>query len=145
MIDLHEVKHTRVLRGALSLNLTDHRLLRTKLSLAVQKKTRHLAKPPLKKLNIRGLKDAGIAEDLCAHITIKLEEDHATSPPTDDLEVLWSRLRNTTYEASLSVLGTLKRKHQDWFDDNDQQIQHLLKEMHLKHKAWLSDKTSNLN
>ena len=42
------------------------------------------------------------------------------------------------------MLGTLKRKHQDWFNDNNQQLQHLLKEMNLKHKAWLSNKTSNL-
>ena len=33
----------------------------------------------------------------------------------------------------------LNRKHQDWFDENDEEIKGLLEEKHQKHKAYLSD------
>ena len=39
----------------------------------------------------------------------------------------------------MDSLGPVSRKHQDWFDDNDGEIQGLLDEEHQKHKAHLSD------
>ena len=32
-----------------------------------------------------------------------------------------------------------KINHQDWFDDNDSEIQSLLAEKHAAHKNWLAD------
>ena len=37
---------------------------------------------------------------------------------------------------------TVSHKHQDWFDENDKEIQGLLEEKHQKHKADLSDTSS---
>ena len=34
------------------------------------------------------------------------------------------------------------RKHKDWFDENDEEIQGLIEEKHQKHKAYLSDTSS---
>ena len=34
----------------------------------------------------------------------------------------------------MDSLGPLSRKHQDWFDENDKEIQGLLEEKHQKHK-----------
>ena len=42
-------------------------------------------------------------------------------------------------------LGPVFRKHQDWFDENDGEIQGLLEEKHEKHKAYLSDTSSVSN
>ena len=33
------------------------------------------------------------------------------------------------------TLGPVSRKHQDWFDENNKEIQGLLEEKHQKHKA----------
>ena len=38
----------------------------------------------------------------------------------------------------MDSLGPVSRKHQDWFDENDKEIQGLLEEKHQKHKAYSS-------
>ena len=43
-----------------------------------------------------------------------------------DIEKAWQELRDATYCASAEVLGFVERKHQDWFDENDQGISVLL-------------------
>ena len=48
------------------------------------------------------------------------------------------------YESSSCVLGFVRRKHQDWFDENDETICDELKHMHDTHRAWIADKNSNL-
>ena len=42
----------------------------------------------------------------------------------------------------MNSLGPVSHKHQDWFDENDKEIQGLLEEKHQKHKAYLSDISS---
>ena len=46
------------------------------------------------------------------------------------------------HSASLEVLGLPFRKHQDWFDDNNTEVQQLIEKMHSSHKAWIDDKNS---
>ena len=45
----------------------------------------------------------------------------------------------------MDSLGPVSRKHQDWFDENDEEIQGLLEGKHQKHKAYLSDTSSVSN
>ena len=45
----------------------------------------------------------------------------------------------------MDSLGPVSRKHQDWFDESDVEIQGLLEEKHQKHKAYLSDTSSVSN
>jgi len=40
------------------------------------------------------------------------------------------------------VLGFVKSKHQDWFDDNNTAIAGLLDDMHKTHHTWLQHKGS---
>ena len=42
----------------------------------------------------------------------------------------------------MDSLGPVSHKHQDWFDENDKEIQELLEENTKKHKAYLSDTSS---
>ena len=42
----------------------------------------------------------------------------------------------------MDCLGPVSRKYQDWFDENDEEIQGLLVEKHQKHKAYLNDTSS---
>ena len=41
-------------------------------------------------------------------------------------ETTWDAFRTSVYEACEKVLGHWRRKHQDWFDENDSEIQLLL-------------------
>ena len=45
----------------------------------------------------------------------------------------------------MDSLGPVSRRHQDWFDENDEEIQGLFEEKHQKHKAYLSDSSSVSN
>ena len=49
----------------------------------------------------------------------------------------------TPSTSEMDSLGPVSRKHQDWFDENDEEIQGLLEEKYQKHKAYLSDTSSN--
>ncbi len=55
----------------------------------------------------------------------------------------WKALRDAIHTTSLEVLGLPLRKHQDWFDDNNAEVQQLIREMHSAHKAWIDDKNSS--
>jgi len=40
----------------------------------------------------------------------------------DDLEAAWSSFRDAVYNTAKSVLGHPRKKHQDWFNENNQEI-----------------------
>ncbi|VDM01452.1 unnamed protein product [Schistocephalus solidus] len=63
----------------------------------------------------------------CNQITEKLEDLHA---PDDNatVETRWCQLRNVIQSTALEVLGRARRQHQDWFDENDADINNLLAE-----------------
>jgi len=54
----------------------------------------------------------------------------------------WDSLKTTVHSADLQVLGLATRNHQDWFDENDVEIQTLLEEKSQLHRAHQSDPTS---
>ena len=64
---------------------------------------------------------------------------------SDDPEENWSVFRDTVHSSAMDSLGPVSRKHQDWFDENDEEIQGLFEEKHQKHKACLSDTSSVSN
>ena len=53
----------------------------------------------------------------------------------DDLEAAWSSFRDAVYSTAESVLGHPRKKHQDWFDENNQEILGLLAEKKAAHAA----------
>ena len=50
--------------------------------------------------------------------------------------------RHPVHSSAMDSLGPVSRKHQDWFDENDKEIQGLLEEKHQKHKAYLRNTSS---
>ncbi|KAK6961584.1 Craniofacial development protein 2 [Biomphalaria glabrata] len=54
-----------------------------------------------------------------------------------DVENSWNKLRDSVYSLASSVLGQPKRKHQDWFDENNVQIEQLLTHKQHCFKAFL--------
>ena len=64
---------------------------------------------------------------------------------SDDQEENWTVFRDTIHSSAMDSLGPVSRKHQDWFDENDEEIQGLLEEKHEKPKAYLSNTSSVSN
>ena len=51
---------------------------------------------------------------------------------SDDPEENWTVFRDTVHSLAMDSLGPVSRKHQDWFDENDEEIQGLLEEKQEK-------------
>ena len=45
---------------------------------------------------------------------------------SDDPDENWTVFRDIVYSSAMDSLGRVTRKHQDWFDENDEKIQGLL-------------------
>ena len=65
-----------------------------------------------------------------------------SSKDTTNVEEAWQGFKLRVLHASERTLGFVRRKHQDWFDDNDPEIQTMLDQMHRQHIAWINDKNS---
>ena len=59
-----------------------------------------------------------------------------------NLDENWTVFRDTVHSSAMDSLGPVSRKCQDWFDENDEEIQGFLEVKHPKHNAYLSDTSS---
>ena len=95
-----------------------------------------------KRLDVSKLKQdskrQAFINDICSRLDAM--ELHSDNP-----EENWTVFRDMVYSSAMNSLGPVSRKHQDWFDENDEEIQGLLEEKHQKHKAYLSDTSSVSN
>lgn len=119
---------------------TDHRLVISKLDIHIKPKRRPQGKTtPPKRLNTSKLKEEQTANSLISDLNNKLA--NLTSENTS-VEEEWETLKNLVYTSSSEKLGLVKRKHQDWFDENDVQIKSLLDKKHRLHLAFHCDPNS---
>lgn len=138
--DLREVHSTRVMRGTSS--WSDHRLVRCIVALDPCPPKRRGAQPRRRRLDVSRLS----IPDVKHQLQRKLDETLASNPesnvdqPTCHSE--WEAIKNATYKAAAEVLGMQVRKHQDWFDEQDDEACALLDDMHKTHLAWINDKNS---
>ena len=98
--------------------------------------TRQGKKGP-KKFNVSKLKQdskrQAFVNDLCSRLD-------ALEHSSEDVDESWTVFRDTVHSSAMDSLGPVSRKHQDWFDENDKEIQGLLEEKHHKPKAYLAEK-----
>ena len=92
-----------------------------------------------KKLDVSKLKQdskrQAFVNDLCSRLD-------ALEHSSEDVDESWTIFRDTVYSSAMDFLGPVSRKHQDWFDENDKEIQGLLEKKHQKHKAYLRNTSS---
>ncbi|BHF60313.1 hypothetical protein SprV_0100327700 [Sparganum proliferum] len=70
--------------------------------------------------------------------------DAAAAYEDASVEERWCQLRDTVKSTALAVLGHGRRQHQDWFDDNDAAISHLLAEKNRLHKVYVDQPTDDI-
>ena len=92
-----------------------------------------------RKLDVSRLKCTGIQSELQEKLCELLP---ALPVDTHTAEHAWTVFRDAVFSAAETALGFCKRKHQDWFDQNDQDILTLIEAKCSAHAAWLSDKNS---
>ena len=121
---------------------TDHRFVVSKLNLRIQPARRPQSKKVPKRLDLSKLKQDSKRQAFFNDICSRLDAKELRS---DDPEENWTVFRDTIHSSAMDSLGPVSRKHQDWFDENDEEIQGNLEEKHQKHKAYLSDTSSVSN
>ena len=122
---------------------TDHRLVVSKLNLRIQPARRPQGKKVPKRLDVSKLKQDGKRQAFINDIYSRLDAMELTS---DDQEENVTVFRDTVHSSAMDSLGPISRcKHQDWFDENDEEIQGLLEEKHEEHMAYLNDTSSVSN
>ena len=135
--DIRDFKITRSFHA--SCYLSDHALLRSKTSLCFQRRRVQKSMIP-KRINVLPLKNTEIQSTLSR----KLDEKLDSVEITDDIEKSWKALCEVTHSTAMEVLGLPIRKHQDWFDDQDEEAQEHIERMHQAHKVWIDDENSTI-
>ena len=111
----------------------DHRIVVSKLNLRIQPAQRPQGKKVPKRLDVSKLKQDSKRQAFISDICSQLDAMELSS---DDPEENWTVFRDTIHSSAMDSLGPVPRKHQDWFDENEEEIQGLLEEKHQKHKGY---------
>ena len=135
--DKQDVSVTKIMCGADC--WTDHRLVVNKLNLRIQPVRRPQGKKVPKKFDVSKLKQDSKRQAFVNDPCSRLDALEHSSENVDDS---WAVFRDTVHSSTMDSLGPVSRKHQDWFDENDKEIQGLLEEKHQKHKAYLRNTSS---
>ncbi len=116
-VDRNDVISTRAMRGADC--FTDHVLLRSKIHLSVRKQHNNMRRKPPGKLDVGKLKLDSVRKDFSQ----QLEEDFdRTSNENTDCLTAWNFFKDSITNIGKKVLGNPNRHHQDWFDENNEEI-----------------------
>ena len=104
--DISDVRHTRVMRGASASVFSDHRLVRSKLSLSVKKTVSHQSCQRFRKLNVSQLNDPSTSLRLKNKLITKVQELYIPSyDSASNLDALWSSLHSVVHNGSYELLG----------------------------------------
>ena len=121
---------------------TDHRLLISKLNIRIEPHRRPQEKKAPKRLDVSKLNRDNTEQALTEELHSKL---HQQSFDSRGAESDWATFRDIVYAAALEVVETTKRKHQDWFDENNESIQFMLDEKHLNDPLSAAKKAAFCN
>ena len=123
MRDLQDVCTVRVMRGAEC--GTDHHLVRGKMKLRIMRKGRAEGTKTPKRIDVSKLKD----KETCDNLEKAFE--------SVQFDGSWEKFKTLVYDTSVDVLGLRKRKHRDWFNENDHLITNLLNAKNSLHTKLL--------
>ena len=137
--DFSECLVTRVMRGAEC--GTDHLMQRMILRAAVR--------PPVRKTGVKSRKlntavlqtDRGVEQLGSTISTMLYDQEPIAEPTTSSPSAItreWTVLSKKLYLASTQVLGFRRKKHRDWFDENNEELTRLINEKNRAHNNYLS-------
>ena len=118
---------------------TDHRLIVCKLKLTLRRNRRPQGKAPPKRLDVSKLCSAEKQSELASELSSNL--DCVTLDP-GNIEQGWTDFNTTVHSCASSTVGFPVRKHQDWFNDNDDEIKELIRDKNSLIQAHCSDPSS---
>ena len=140
--DLKDFTITRAMRGAEC--WTDHRLLRSIVKIKIRPPARKQAKR--KNINRAPFHDQAKLADLRSALSDavnNLETQNLGPLPNHEyFSAKWEVISASLFSTTVSVLGNTQRRHQDWFDSNNNEIQDILRRKNQAHTAALNNPSS---
>ena len=137
-LDRNNVNVTRPMRGAEC--WTDHRLVRSKMSLRIRPPVKRRA--PNRKTQLPVTEYLGSTTGPLAEISRTLANREPQEVYANRVEEIWSTFARGVTEAAGEVLGYTKHKNQHWFDDNNAEIHRLLEERNRVYGNFLRNPSS---
>nr|XP_049577518.1 craniofacial development protein 2-like [Syngnathus scovelli] len=110
--DQHDVSITKAMTDSEA--WTDHRLIRSTMSIRLKRKRRLQKKLSRQRLNLETLNKTAALQLFQASLGESLNQEYP-----EDIEEHWSLLKSSIFDTCSAILGYKARKHQDWFDEND--------------------------
>ncbi|XP_017687220.1 PREDICTED: uncharacterized protein LOC108505570 [Lepidothrix coronata] len=126
--------HTRVMPSAEC--QTDHRLVRCKLNLILKFRPKR-GNIPRRRLQVNDLQSATVRNKFQANLQTRLD-DHSTDSADTSPVTLWHHIKNSILQSSEESLGFSLKKNKDRFNENNQEIQELLRKKRTTHQAHLA-------
>ena len=132
--DKMDIHSTRVTRGANC--WTDHQMLRSKV--AFRKRQKHNRQGTSKPTKLNTAKPSAIERVLSRSALAQREEKENSTPDEE-----WAALQQIVYNTANTYLGKPDRKHQEWFDPNDQELQTLISGRDQAHQRVLRTRSTS--
>ena len=136
--DVRDVRVTRVMRGAEC--GTDHKLVRTKVSMRSPKSLYCSANRGIRKPDFRSLENSS-TRTLFQHAISTRVEGLTLCTSIDDQ---WQRLKENILDAASESIKPCRKRRPDWFDDNNTRISNLVREKNELFARSIAD-PGNLN
>ena len=136
--DKMNIHSTRVMRGANC--RTVHQMLRSKVAFGIRQKYNRQGTSKPTKLNIAKLSTTSHRESFEHEMDNALAQGEEKGNSTPDEE--WAALQQVVYNTAKTYLGKPDRKHQDWFDPNDQELHTLMSRRDQTHQRVLQTRST---
>ena len=106
------------------------------MAIKLKKRRRIQKKQTRPRLNLDSLNETATQQLLQDSLEESLQQEYP-----DDIEEHWGLLKSTIHYSCESTLGYQSRKHQDWFDENDTEIEQLISRKRKAFRVWQNDIT----
>ena len=115
---------------------TDHNMIKINAVFSIRKKHPKSGPRPPKKLNAAKLKNPIVKDQFVNQVNNALD----MLPTGDTVEEKWTLLKEA-YETAKICLGKPERKHEDWFDKDDVELNRLLNDKNQARIGFLNRST----
>ena len=136
--DKMDIHSTRAMRGANC--WTDHQMLRSKVAFRIRQKRSKQGTSKPTKLNTAKLSTTSHRESFEQEMESALAQWEEKENSTPDEK--WAALQQVVYNTTKTYLGKPDKKHQDWFDPNDQELQTLMSRRDQAHQRVLQTRST---
>ena len=123
--------NTKAMRG--SECATDHYIVISSLRFRLTMRSRRAPQAP-KRFDVKKLKSEDVKDEFNAKLLTKIPELRQTHL----VEEKWSKMKDVLQKTCTDVLGHLKRRNEDWFDEYYDEIEPLLEEKRKCHQRPLN-------